>query len=658
MPARTASAADRTLIQSVIDAGGALTLVLQPLADGIEYRKDWHDITHGTPPVLEIFFGSPCYPTTLVLPEARAGEPYSASLSASSECLAGLQWSLAGCTLPEGLTLSPAGIISGTPSWAGTWTFRVRGGDGRGPHESDLSLTVGASKADLDGDGDVDAGDFAVFQADVTGPGTGNIDLCWRTYVRKCLDTLIEHGTDRYGSVSTPMLMAVIDVNSLTAPENPPLYDDYVRTEGRPSHGRWSPGGSNLWLDQPLIRTMYRFSEVSGDPKYAAAADAYVNAYLTRARKPNGMMYWGSHSYYHGYSDGPAGDGLHEILILHPEWQRMHQLQPEIIKGLIDGIWDWHIVNHQTGQHNRHDDASYGCDFAFSGGSFIMAFAYMAAATGDPAYMDKAKLVAEWHWSHRHPVTGLIPDSPGVTSRYDSQYSFTCDSGPYAAQLLSSSELTGDPTFRDQAIAIIKAYDHYAYDAAAVNYWAMLGLDGTPFPAQPKGGGYDIWIPSGHVDVWRTIMFSYEFAVEAAEASLYAWEQSGPTVAARDPELLAIARRWGEVLRRNMAPSLGRRWKAEVEEAMPAVKQTGGTYAENYGRAISFYVNLYHATGDQRDLRLAKRLAREAIEKLYANGLFKGHPAKPHYQSNDGVGFLLHALMQLDALPGAWRLAF
>ncbi len=153
-------------------------------------------------------------------------------------------------------------------------------------------------------------------------------------------------------------------------------------------------------------------------------------------------------------------------------------------------------------------------------------------------------------------------------------------------------------------------------------------------------------------------MFSYEFAVEAAEASLYAWEQSGPTVAARDPELLAIARRWGEVLRRNMAPSLGRRWKAEVEEAMPAVKQTGGTYAENYGRAISFYVNLYHATGDQRDLRLAKRLAREAIEKLYANGLFKGHPAKPHYQSNDGVGFLLHALMQLDALPGAWRLAF
>jgi len=34
---------------------------------------------------------------------------------------------------------------------------------------------------------------------------------------------------------------------------------------------------------------------------------------------------------------------------------------------------------------------------------------------------------------------------------------------------------------------------------------------------------------------------------------------------------------------------------------------------------------------------------------MYVNGLFKGHPAKPYYQANDGVGFLLYALLELDA---------
>ena len=41
-------------------------------------------------------------------------------------------------------------------------------------------------------------------------------------------------------------------------------------------------------------------------------------------------------------------------------------------------------------------------------------------------------------------------------------------------------------------------------------------------------------------------------------------------------------------------------------------------------------------------------LAIEAVEKLYTNGIFKGHPGKPYYQSNDGVRFLLYALLELQ----------
>ena len=42
-------------------------------------------------------------------------------------------WSLAGGTLPTGLTLSSSGVISGTPTAAGTFSFTVRVTDGGNP---------------------------------------------------------------------------------------------------------------------------------------------------------------------------------------------------------------------------------------------------------------------------------------------------------------------------------------------------------------------------------------------------------------------------------------------------------------------------------------------------------------------------------------------
>ena len=113
-----------------------------------------------------------------------------------------------------------------------------------------------------------------------------------------------------------------------------------------------------------------------------------------------------------------------------------------------------------------------------------------------------------------------------------------------------------------------------------------------------------------------------------------------------------------EVIEKNLPPKPGRRWKKELEEALPELRNTGGSYAEDYGRTISFFVHLYHATKDEHCLRVAEAVARQAIDKLYVNGLFKGHPAKPYYEATNGVGLLLHALLELDALPQRWQNAF
>ncbi len=496
-------------------------------------------------------------------------------------------------------------------------------------------------------------------------PEDQNCEKPWRNLVLTCLNTLIEHGTDVYGSIHTPMFMSIINVDTLTSPENPlqgfcpgycednlanpVFYDACIRTEGRPCHGRLSPGGTNAWLDQPTIKTLYLSSEITGDSRYAEAADAYLSYFMNHCQKANGLFYWGSHSYWNAFTEQYDGDGTHEILIKHPDWLDMYRLNPGAVMTEVDMIWDRHICNKTTGQHNRHDNGACGCDFSFSGGSFAIAFAFRYSVTGDPAYLDKAHLLADWHWNNRNTSTNLVADAPGLAgSRYDGDHCMTSVVGPHASQLLYCYELTGDDHFRDIAIAYIKAYDQYGWDDQERTYWGMLELDGTPVPGvKGSTGGYGAWAPVGHVDVWRTNMYSYEFPLVASQSAIYAYELSDYG-SGRDPELLAIALRWAEVVEKNLPPYLGQWWKTEVEASMPDVVKTKGTYAENYGRAISFFVHLYRATQNQHYLEVAESLATEAVEKLYRNGIFKGHPAKPYYQSNDGVGFLLYALLELD----------
>src|SRR5882672_11361190 len=95
--------------------------------------------------------------------------------------------------------------------------------------------------------------------------------LPWRDYVSNCVETLIQYGTDRYGPIRTDMFMSIIDVETRESPEKPLLLDGQVYGEGRPQ--RRNPGGANLWYDQATIRVMYRLSKLTGNSKYAEAAD-------------------------------------------------------------------------------------------------------------------------------------------------------------------------------------------------------------------------------------------------------------------------------------------------------------------------------------------------------------------------------------------------
>ena len=64
------------------------------------------------------------------LPDGRVGQVYSLKMQAEAEgrdCLSGRGWYLLGgpSAVPPGLEISGGGVLSGTPTRAGTYTFRI-----------------------------------------------------------------------------------------------------------------------------------------------------------------------------------------------------------------------------------------------------------------------------------------------------------------------------------------------------------------------------------------------------------------------------------------------------------------------------------------------------------------------------------------------------
>ncbi len=75
------------------------------------------------------------------LPPAKVGDAYSVQLERSGG-IATASWSVTQGTLPSGMTLSPGGLLSGTPSVAGMTTFRVSVVSGAATVSRQFSLAI------------------------------------------------------------------------------------------------------------------------------------------------------------------------------------------------------------------------------------------------------------------------------------------------------------------------------------------------------------------------------------------------------------------------------------------------------------------------------------------------------------------------------------
>ncbi|MCL2488839.1 MAG: carbohydrate-binding protein, partial [Oscillospiraceae bacterium] len=96
--------------------------------------------------------------TAETVPPGSVGTIYSHALTAAGDTP--VTWSIDSGSLPDGITLSTAGVLSGTPTAAGTFTFTVKAVNAGGSDEKQFTLVIaGAAEqikyGDINGDGDL-----------------------------------------------------------------------------------------------------------------------------------------------------------------------------------------------------------------------------------------------------------------------------------------------------------------------------------------------------------------------------------------------------------------------------------------------------------------------------------------------------------------------
>ena len=113
--------------------------------------------------------------TTTSLPSATLGARYWVPLLAVGGGTPQYTWSVSDRWLPPGLSLSPAGVISGSPVLAGTFDFTIRAADAAGDTAAaSLSVTVGGCTTKITGNHirplSIGAGVTCLDQATISGP--------------------------------------------------------------------------------------------------------------------------------------------------------------------------------------------------------------------------------------------------------------------------------------------------------------------------------------------------------------------------------------------------------------------------------------------------------------------------------------------------------
>jgi len=432
-------------------------------------------------------------------------------------------------------------------------------------------------------------------------------------YVITFADTLLAKGADEFGPRRTALWAGVIDTRTMTVPESDVPPPRGVRPDDR------AVGGSNLYHDAVTLRVFRALSEVTGRPKYRDAAQAYMRDFLELAQSPRtGLLAWGEHLYYDLFRDRVAAERRHhELLEWTPPWPELWEANPDAVARAIAGLRYHFYEDNPRALFNRHadwDNASHqkpgGQPWIKHSGLYAYSFLFLYSRTGDERWLHWGRGAGELYWNHRNPATnltlGCIGDPRPTSSQASSQ-------APELAYWLFKAWETypREAGFRERAIALVKAYNKYFYDARRGAIRASVALDGKPLSEAVNGPwniayGQPGILPNGRIEAYLGR-------------------------ATKDPEFIEMAKQIHRIAKETPLPE--------------------GVSIEGIAFALNLALDLYDLTKERRFLDDARHYAEYAAAHFWKKGpggaLFVRQAGDVYYEAKTGAGDLLAGLLRL-----------
>ncbi len=240
-------------------------------------------------------------------------------------------------------------------------------------------------------------------------------DADYMKHVQSYADAMIAHGRDTYGTQHSPLFASAMDRKTFKPFEESPG----VLAEMRDGDRTFS--GANPMHDQNLYQILYALTELTGQPKYAQAADEALKWFFEHCQSPRGLMAWGEHQGWNFYTESStAPKGPHEFFRPWVLWGRSYQLAPEACRRFATGLWEHQIADHEKGLYSRHamhiwetdlkiKSGQAGAEFPRHGGFYIDTWAEAYSRTKDPQMLRAIKVVLDGFLARRDPQSGAIP---------------------------------------------------------------------------------------------------------------------------------------------------------------------------------------------------------------------------------------------------------
>lgn len=417
------------------------------------------------------------------------------------------------------------------------------------------------------------------------------------------MDRMIEFGTDRYGEVHSPMFVSILMLDTLNHPGAkilPPL-------KGQRQIDR-APFGGNLQHDIPLLAAMKHLSILNGEKKYLNAAEAYLQFFLDNCTDtPTGLWPWGEHAHWDFYAERP-GHKWHEYLGSVPLdfWEQAWITNPRAVLAEADGCLN-HVTDLKTFDYNRHADIWQAlpdprpanleiADFPRAGGFYLQLWAFAYAKTGETKYLDWIERMMLQQQARLHRSSGLLlltsewwnSNNPALNSTH------SCALSMLESVPLLANTGTGD---RVERLAL-------DYLEAVLQNTPTSGISPT-FTSQYG----EITLPG------MAMMYAHTYRITRDRRFI-------------EPARM-VARKYAELER---IPDL------------PYIP------AQVFASIINLLLDINDLDDEVIWLEAAERFARQALDLLYGNGLFRGAVGLEYYESELWVSNLVYALLRLHCL--------